>query len=306
MDPSPIHPPPSASSTTTGYSSSSVASSNLGCGGHGSHHAHPGATTASTTVPVYVTQTSVAVMTSPTLNLGGGGQVKGANGLSASLSSLSPPPPFEEHGTLSHHASDLLGCNTIPRVIVNANGGARVTSGLVDSSTSNLMITRTSRELHHHHYPPPLQPIHPPGEPPGGRNGGGGVNAANAKYFHNFWPSASSMAGSLASARTSRTCLERIVFVLLTLVLVIIFLVAALVFLYLGSSNLDSYSIVFNGGGDAHGDAHGGSRKQVGDAGGGSGYSLNSEEDGIDIVRIKTTEEKVGRPSMHTFVGLGS
>ncbi len=81
-----------------------------------------------------------------------------------------------------------------------------------------------------------------------------------------------------------RTCLERVVFALLTLVLVIIFLVAALVFLYLGSGvgGLDGgYGGPYDGGGGRDADL-----PSVEAAG------LNVE-DGIDIVRIKTTEEVV-------------
>lgn len=107
-------------------------------------------------------------------------------------------------------------------------------------------------------------------------------------FFCNFIRlHASSRSNGDALSWTSKACLERIAFVLLTLVLIIVFMIAALVMLYLSAAG-DTKSV--------------GNYKLGGPAGPGSGGMdsqssprQNSVEDGVDIVRIKTTEEKVSR-----------
>eukprot|EP00094_Tigriopus_californicus_P013753 TCALIF_13309-PA protein Name:"Similar to MMEL1 Membrane metallo-endopeptidase-like 1 (Homo sapiens)" AED:0.07 eAED:0.07 QI:145/0.78/0.73/1/0.35/0.4/15/73/751 len=82
------------------------------------------------------------------------------------------------------------------------------------------------------------------------------------------------------------------------MVLVIIFLVAALVFLYLGSNGTDSYSIVFSG--DPTGQSEvvsdasnkngfGRVQEETNSAG---GFSIKTENYGIDVVRVRNHEGK--------------
>ena len=79
----------------------------------------------------------------------------------------------------------------------------------------------------------------------------------------------------------TKTCLERLAFTLLTLVLIIVFLIAALVLVYLGTANLNE-----GGGGGLY--PQGSVMRSRTDEDAGMNF-----EDGVDIVRIKTTEEKV-------------
>ena len=297
-DPSPIHP----STTTALVAANSNSSTNSS-----SASSHTDSTTA--TMPVYVTQTSVAVMTSPTLN---------ANKTSsASMSSLLGAAT--DHGSTATTPLAAMTCNTIPRVIVNTNGrSATVCTATNDPTTASTGTLTVIKPRSNSSSNTLLRT-------PNLRASTMTMSSQHAlsspvdKYLDCFWPTTTAHTVSTGTADTgtgtgrrrrhhrhrvtmpgpghgmlhSRTCLERIVFALLTLVLVIVFLVAALVFLYVGSTNLESaYStMVFNGDHD---------RLNSYDRGGMSApaTSLNTE-DGIDIVRIKTTEEQVRKSNSH-------
>ncbi|XP_059087331.1 endothelin-converting enzyme homolog isoform X2 [Tigriopus californicus] len=240
-DPSPIHP---NSSRGTRYSLASLGASSSSNGV---------ITSCSTIAPLYLTSAAVTTMTSPSL------RNHYQREKSTSLSSLSP-----DRNVLAHD----VGYNTIPRVIVNANGHVRMTSNL---GASSIILSGTGEQIR-------FSP------------------SVSEKYikYQKFWP----VADSSNTDGTSRGCLERIVFVLLTMVLVIIFLVAALVFLYLGSNGTDSYSIVFSG--DPTGQSEvvsdasnkngfGRVQEETNSAG---GFSIKTENYGIDVVRVRNHEGK--------------
>jgi preprotein translocase subunit SecG len=124
------------------------------------------------------------------------------------------------------------------------------------------------------------------------------------KYFDCFWPGShvENHSSRNPSSRhfpgqyqhiqqlTNRACLERIAFTLLTLVLIIVFLIAALVLVYLGTANLDHLSnVAYTSQRDGRLDRSDGSNSPKGS----SGRDDHNFEDGVEIVKIKTTEEKV-------------
>lgn len=237
-DPSPIHP---NSSRGTEFSLSSMASSSNGA-----------ITSCSTIAPLYLTP---AVKATSVTSI----RKYSHREKSTSLSSLSP-----ERITMN---SDT-GYNTIPRVIVNANGHVRMTSNL---GTSSIILSGPTEEIR---FSPPM--------------------SEKCIKYQNFWqhPDSSITDGA------SRGCLERIVFVLLTMVLVVIFLVAALVFLYLGSSGMDSYSIVFSGETTGNVDIdHEDRHRNVLNVRNGGDFSLYSDNYGVEVVRVRNQEGKVKKLS---------
>jgi hypothetical protein len=241
--------------------------------------------------PVYVTQTSVAVMTSPTLNLMPAG---GKMAMSSSLTSLTDadsPLPARRYHTLHYHTNGgggyhgrtgQCGSSTLPRVIISTGRSVSASSSAMCGSSGGGMGVDSNLLLRSRN--PALQ------------SSSMTVTSAVAsadKFLScgHFWPAAAE-----AVVRTPRTCLERAVFVLLTVALIVIFMVAALVLVYISSGTMDAYSVVFSNDRSASAAVHDGG------AGNGLGSSAASfsdhedEDDGVDIVRIKTTEQKVRTP----------
>jgi hypothetical protein len=290
LDPSPIHPPQPpppavAASSSSASTLSSAAPSTL-------RRVRPhGATSFSISSdgrlpPVYVTQTSVAVMTSPTLTSEEELQRREPIS-SASLSSLA--------AVTGEPGRRQITCNTIPRVLVSGGAGANGSYGggraaaawrnadVADLGETVTMIARPSADGGHLH---------------------SAVMAHTDKYLECLWPSPpsaiASAAGTVSVAESSdpivgrfgassrraaaaassaltppRSCLERAVLVLLVVALAGLLIVGALTAAYA------------NGGGR---NVRGGPGNSAAAAAATPGLET---EDGIEIVRIRTTEEVV-------------
>jgi hypothetical protein len=220
--------------------------------------------------PVYVSHSSVAIMTSPTLHITSNKPLKP---LPVSVSNCSNGHKSVDGLNLNEQASmspstssstSSLPTATMLTMAVGGNGldssgGTlnRLSQHLVTHpvSESTILHSTTGPNLHHHSS---LHDRH--------------------KYFN-------CLTGS-----QGRTCLERIIFVLMCVLMVGVFLVAALLCLHIGSGGLKRLSAVMF----ADQNTFGGGLTS--DHPNGLNSVLQPElvdlmDEGIDVVRIKTTEE---------------
>ena len=253
QDPSPIHP----LQTTTLHRFPAKKASNgngnvskdMPGNGELKKHGHP----------VYVSHSSVAVMTSPTLHI---------THNKSSVDQLTHQLKAQQLTTAVDHVvasspSTSSSCSSLPTTTVMTNNHLTMTSAApgnghhrqLTSSTSGGTLNRFSQHL-----------VSLPAPPESGR-----------KYFGCY----------------GRSCIERLIFILMVVLMVGVFLVAGLLCLHIGSGGLKRLSnLIFDhqtGGydGPVGPDIHGGFSVQ---------QPLQPElvdlmDEGIDVVRIRTTEE---------------